>query len=222
MITGCLLFTAALFAQANPGMSTQTTREFTAVLDMGRSASEKQVSARSLSFEDSDDPTTNRASLSQHDPPRAARKAAEKAERLSKKGNHEEAAAEFRNALVIDPQYYEAANNLALELEVSGKGAEAETILRGLMQSAPEHVLAFVNLGTFLCQQHRYAEAEAVMLQAMKLHRFSFKTNFLLGAALIDQGKFTDEAKSELQYAQVKYPDAKALLDKWPAKPAAN
>jgi hypothetical protein len=116
VIAGGLLFTPTLFAQAPPDISGGAFNRFNG---MGRSASEQHVSARSLSFEDSDDPTTNRASLSPYDPPRAARKAAEKAERLSEKGDHEEAAAEFRNALAIDPQYYEAANDLALELEVS-------------------------------------------------------------------------------------------------------
>jgi tetratricopeptide (TPR) repeat protein len=178
--------------------------------------------SRSLSSEEADDPTIAGSNVPKHDPLPAARKAAEKAEHLSKKGRHEEAIALLRQALVSDPQYYEAANNLALELEAAGKADEAETLLRSLTKSAPEHVLAFSNLGTLLCQQHRYAEAEAVARQALERHKYSFKSNFLLGAALVDQGRWTDEAKIKLEYAQVKYAEAKALLDKWPVKAAAN
>lgn len=179
-------------------------------------ADSASVPWRSLSSEEGDDPTLG-AEIPAHEPPKAARKAAGKAEHLSKKGQHEEAIAEFRAALEIDPRYYEAENNLAVELEAVGKTEEAERTLRHLMDSAPEHILAFTNLATMLCQQHRYAEAEAVARQGLQRHRFSFKSNYLLGAALVDEGKWTDEAREKLQYAEVKYPEAKALLEKWPA-----
>src|ERR1017187_519730 len=104
----------------------------------------------------------------------------------------------------------------SLELNAAGKTDEAEQVFRRLMQSNPEHVLAFTNLATVLSGQKRYAEAEAVARQAMKLHKFSFKANFVLGTVLIDQGKWSDEAKITLQYAQVKYAEAKTLLDRWP------
>jgi hypothetical protein len=70
-----------------------------------------------------------------------------------------------------------------------------EQVLRRLMQSNPEHVLA-----TLLRGRHQYAEAEAVARQAMKLHKYSFKANLVLGTLLIDQGKWGDESKTTLQY----------------------
>jgi len=225
-ICGSLLLAPSLFSQAvigaqvRSGWDTERTRELDSLSEMGKS--EPASKARTLSVEEADDPTIAGRAIPKHDPVPAARKAAEKAEKLSKKGRHEEAAALFRNALGIDPKYYEAANNLALELEAVGKAGEAENVLRGLTKSAPEHVLAFTNLGTLLCQEHRYAEAETVARKALEHHRYSFKSNFLLGAALIDQGHWTDEAKIKLEYAQVKYVEAKALLDKWPVKAAAN
>ena len=219
------IFAPGLYAQV--GMSTQETREHTAVLEMGREqqqatkADSASVPWRSLSSEAADDPTLG-AEITAHDPPKAARKAAGKAEHLSKKGQHEEAIAAFRAALEIDPKYYEAENNLALELEAAGKPEEAEKALRHLMESSPEHILAFTNLATLLCQQNRYADAEAVARLGLKRHRFSFRSNYLLGAALVDEGKWTDEAREKLQYAEVKYPEAKALLEKWPAPVAHN
>ena len=221
---------SALFSQGSipsRGISTETTREYNAVMGMGhdQGAAAKAGSAsvpwRSLSSEAADDPTLG-AEISAHEPTKAARKAAGKAEHLSKKGDHEGAITEFRAALAIDPRYYEAENNLALELEAAGKAEEAEKTLRHLTESAPEHILAFTNLATLLCQQHRYAEAEAVARLGLTRHRFSFKSNYLLGAALVDEGKWTDEAREKLKYAEAKYPEAKALLEKWPANAAQN
>ena len=60
-------------------------------------------------------------------------------------------------------------------------------------------------------------QAEAVLRDGMKHHGYSFKTNYLLGAVLVNEGNWTGEAKTKLEYAQVKYPEAKALLAKWPA-----
>jgi tetratricopeptide (TPR) repeat protein len=231
VIFGSLLLASALYSQAatrahvQNGVENAHTRELGS-LSQGNQQTDKQGSAaipwRSLSSEEGDDPTIPATAIPKHAPQRTARKAAEKAERLSKKGCHEDAIAEFRSALDIDARYYEAENNLALELEAAGKAEDAEKTLRHLIQSAPEHVLGFTNLGALLCEQHRYVEAEAVARQALERHQFSFKANFLLGTVLVDQGKRTDEAKLKLQYAQVKYAQAKALLDRWPAPDMVN
>jgi hypothetical protein len=85
---------------------------------MGRTAVEKEGPVRSLSFEDADDPTTARSSCPHTIRSGRRAKAAAKAERLSKKSHHHEAVAEFRDSLALDPQYYEAANNRALELSL--------------------------------------------------------------------------------------------------------
>jgi tetratricopeptide (TPR) repeat protein len=217
VVSGSLLLARVLLPQ-NPGMTTQTTRALTAVLEMGRSTVGPERSSRSLNFEEGDDPTVVAHPVPPHEPLRAARKAAEKAEHLAKKKQHEDAIAEYREAVALDPLYFEAWNNLALELQATGKTDEAEQVFRRLLQSNPEHVLVFTNLAALLSSQKRYAEAEAVVRQAMKLHKYSFKANLVLGTVLIDQGKWSDEAKTTLQYARVRYPEATAMLDRWPAR----
>jgi len=213
---------AVIGAQVQIGISTERTRELNSLSELGSEKGDASKLARTLTFEETDDPTVGGKAIPKHDPAPAARKAAQKAEHLAKKGRHDEAVALFRQALEIDPQYYEAGNNLALELEAAGRAEEAEQTLRGLTKSAPEHVLAFTNLATLLRQQYRYGDAEGVMREALRRHPFSFKTNMLLGAALVDQGHYTEEARAKLEYAQVKYPAAKDLLSKWPVKAASN
>jgi tetratricopeptide (TPR) repeat protein len=153
IVSGCLLPTVTLPAQ-NPGMS-------------------GAGSSRSLKFEEDDAPTVVAHPVPPHEPLCAARKAAEEAERLAKEKRGEEAITKYREAVALDPLYFEAWNNLALELQAAGKTDEAEQVFRRLMQSNPEHVLVFTNLAALLSGQKRYAEAETVARRAMKLHSYS-------------------------------------------------
>jgi tetratricopeptide (TPR) repeat protein len=215
-VTSLSLLPAAVLPAQNRGMTTEQTRAMIAVTEMGHSSIGPD--SQSLKFEQADDPTIAAHAVARHEPLRAARKAAEKADRLAQKKQHDEAIAEYREAVAVDPLYFEAWNNLALELEAAGKTDEAEQMFRRLTQSNPEHVLAFTNLAALLSGQKRYADAEAVARQAMKLHSYSFKANLVLGGVLISEGKWSDEAKTKLEYALVRYPAAKALLEKWPEK----
>ena len=221
VISGGLLPAATLLAQ-NPGMSTQTTRALIGVTEMGHSTVGSAGPSQSLKFEEDDDPTVVAHPVTPHEPLRQARKAAEEAEHLAKKKRGEEAITKYRDAVALDPLYFEAWNNLALELQAVGKMDEAEQVFRRLVQSNPEHVLAFTNLAALLSGQKRYAEAEAVARQAMKLHSYSFKANYVLGSLIFSQGKWSNEAKTKLEYAQVRYVEAKKLLEHWPDKAAAN
>ncbi|MGO4884505.1 MAG: tetratricopeptide repeat protein [Bryobacteraceae bacterium] len=211
-----LLVTGWLAAQ-DRGMTTEQTRALTDTVEMGHPAA-----SRSAGFEEADDPMLAKHPVTPHEPSHAARKAADAAEHLSKKKKFDEAIAKYRGAVQLDPLYFEAWNNLALELEAAGQKEEAEQIYRRLMQSNPEHVLVFTNLAALLSGEKRYAEAEAVARQAMKLHNYSFKANLVLGSLLVSEGKWTDEAKDKLEYAQVRYPQAKEMLSKWPGKAAGN
>jgi tetratricopeptide (TPR) repeat protein len=220
VIPAGLLPSVALLAQIpNPGMTTQQTRLLTAVTEMGHTSVGSATPAESLTFEQGDDPTVAAHAAPPHEPTKAARKAAEKGERLAKKQKPEEAIAAYRESVALDPLYFEAWNNLALELSAAGQTDEAEKVFRRLMQSNPEHVAAFTNLAALLTSQKRYADAEAVARQAMKQHSYSFKANLVLATVLINEGRWSPEAKTKLEYAQVKYPQAKALLDRWPPSP---
>jgi len=141
-----LLVPDARAQSPNPGMSTQATRAMIAVSEMGRSTVGAEGSSRSLKFEEGDDPTVVAHPVPPHEPLRAARKVAEAAEHLAKKNEHQEAIAKYREAVALDPLYFEAWNNLALELQDAGTPNEAEQVFRRLMQSNPEHVLVFTNL----------------------------------------------------------------------------
>jgi len=183
----------------------------------GRLQGSGAQSSKGVGEELDDDPTISAAAIS-HEAPSAAKKAAERAARNASKGQHDKAIAEFQKALAIDPQYYEAENNLALEYRNAGQVDDSIRTLKHLIETAPTRVLAFNNLAALYCELKRYGEAEALERQAIRAHPFSFKANLLLATALIRQGRFTPEAKLDLQYAEAKYSEAKVMLDGWPAK----
>lgn len=168
-----------------------------------------------------DDPTLAADDI-QHEAPVAARKLAQHAEHDSKKQRHEKAIAEFKSALQIDPQYYEAANNLALEYFDAGQPDLAIETLRALTKTEPKHILAYDNLAIILCRVGRYPEAEGVATHAYTMHPFSYKAAYVFGAALVNQGKWTHDAKQALSYASERHPEAKVLLAKWPAQNAPS
>lgn len=180
------------------------------------SADQSRVPADS-SIETEDDPTLS-ADAYGHVPVIAARKAMERAERLSRKERHNEAIKELRRALAIDPQYYRAENDLAVELETTGDVEAAIATLERLTESAPDRALAFNTLAQIFWNLRRYSDMERVAGQAIKDHPFSFRANFLWGNALAQQGRWSPEAKHALSYAALKYPEAKTLLDQWPAQ----
>jgi Tfp pilus assembly protein PilF len=72
----------------------------------------------------------------------------------------------YREAVAINPLYFQAWSNLGLELKAIGKTDEAEQVMRRLVQSNPEHVLVFANLTSLLSDRKRYADAEAVACRA--------------------------------------------------------
>jgi tetratricopeptide (TPR) repeat protein len=220
LISGSLLLAQALYAQ-NAGIDIWKTKELLGVTEMGRSTV-GPLGPSMLTFEKEDDPTVAPHPVPLHEPLRAARKEADEAEHLAKKKRHQEAIARYRDAVAIDPLYFQAWNNLGLELKGVGKMDEAEQVMRRLVQSNPEHVLVFVNLTSLLSDEKRYPDAEAVARQGVKLHGYSFTANFVLGTLLVNQSKFSDEAKTKLQYAEVKYPEAKKLLEHWPDKAVTN
>ena len=212
-----ICFTGLLIhAQNSNDVINERARELDAVRRM-RNETRSVAKQSATALDTLDDDQIISAKYLEFDPPAQARKAAERAERLSRKGRHEEAIDGFRTALGLAPGYYEAENNLAIEYYISDKPDLAIETLKHLTHSVPNHVFVFNNLGTMLCQLHRYLEAEAVAREALKTHPYSFKAHFVLGSSLVSQGKRSLEARKDLEFASVTCPEANVILADWPA-----
>src|ERR1039458_4666827 len=103
----------SIIARVVAGITPATTRAMIEVSEMGRSTIKPESLAGSVAFEQGDDPTISAHPVTPHEPLPAARKAAEKAEHLAKRKQQEAAIAKYREAVALDPAYFQAWNNLA-------------------------------------------------------------------------------------------------------------
>jgi Tfp pilus assembly protein PilF len=74
---------------------------------------------------------------------------------------------EYKNALAEDPYDPEVNNDFGYYFIVRNDGEHAEPYLRLAVTKAPKDERAWVNLGTALCEQHRYNEAYGAFARVM-------------------------------------------------------
>jgi tetratricopeptide (TPR) repeat protein len=84
----------------------------------------------------------------------------------------------------------------ASALRRGGYAAEAETILKKLVQSNPDSVLVLSELGRIYLQTNRYAEAEAMLMKAQTLSPKNAERLCHIGEAQLGQGKGADAAST--------------------------
>ena len=112
----------------------------------------------------------------------------------------EEAIAEYRKAIEIDPRYAAAHNNLGIGLRVQGKTEEAIAEYRKAIDLDPRYAAAHYNLGNALGVQGKTEEAIAEYRKAIDLDPRDAAAHYNLGSALDDQHK-TEEAIAEYRKA---------------------
>jgi len=138
-----------------------------------------------------------------------------KAKMLAQQGDHLGAIKAFEKVLDKDPLFSDARNDLAVELIVAGQEDRAIGELQHLLQLDPSFVLGYTNLGVILCQQKRYAEAEAALRRALVGNPYSAKANLLFALALKGQGRQGAETRNALETAAKSLPVASKLLKQW-------
>jgi serine/threonine protein kinase/tetratricopeptide (TPR) repeat protein len=111
----------------------------------------------------------------------------------------EAAAAQFREAIRLRPDFPQAHALLGLVLEGQGKHAEAEAQLREALRLRPDFPDAHYGLGITLNNQGKHAEAEVEVREALRLRAHFPDAHYNLGNALQGQGK---NAEAESEYRQ--------------------
>ncbi len=133
----------------------------------------------------------------------------------SRQGQHAHAIKLFEKALRIDPLLADARNDLAVELIVTGETNRAIDQLRQLIQADPHFMMGYTNLAAMLCDQQKYADAEAVLRRALSVNPTSAKASLLLAIALYGEGKRGAETRDALGSAAKSIPGAGKLLKEW-------
>jgi len=104
----------------------------------------------------------------------------------------------LQSAVQKNPDSAFHSNFLALCLDQTGKGKEAEEFYLRALKSDPEHVSALINLASLMARQRRLDEAVPLFKRALSRDPTSLEARVGLGAALSLQGHH-DEAVATLE-----------------------
>jgi eukaryotic-like serine/threonine-protein kinase len=122
-------------------------------------------------------------------------------------GKLEQAIFEYRNALRIKPDLFEAHVNLGLVVLDQGKLDEAVEQFRAALRLRPDLADLHLNLGAVLHSQRKLDEANDEFRTALRLEPGFWKAHCNLGNLLKDQGK-PDEAIAEYRESLRLKPDS--------------
>ena len=139
---------------------------------------------------------------------------------LDARGNHDEAAAEYRKALDIKPDYADARNDLGISLDKLGKSDEAilqyrEAIVQYQKDPRinPAYPMALNNLGVALLGKGDINEAVAQFQKALEIMPNHPQIRLNLGMALARQGDA--EALNKLGAALFAKGDMEAAIEQY-------
>jgi tetratricopeptide (TPR) repeat protein len=138
--------------------------------------------------------------------PGAAEAAINRGIELAEQGKHDEAIAQFREAVRIDPDDADARHRLAITLADQGKLDEAVAEYRAAIRIQPDLAESHYNLGLALYLRGDLDQATVEYRAAIRLNPEFTAAHYEFGKALALQGKL-DEATAEFREAIRIQPD---------------
>jgi Flp pilus assembly protein TadD len=147
-----------------------------------------------------------------HKHSKAAGKAFNQGVRAWNKGQSEEALRYFSEAVRLDPDYVEALTDLGAVYAKTGGAEKALEQYEQALALEPNLAAVLSNKAATLVMLSRWEEAEQAARRALQLDPESIDANFMLGIALMKQGKIRAETATHLAIAAKKYPRARAYL----------
>ncbi len=108
--------------------------------------------------------------------------------RLAEQGRIDEAIANFRQALQLQPTLAEAHNNLGNALQTQGQSRLAIKHLREAVRLKPDYPEAWNNLGIILSRRRKLAEAAQAFQHAIELRPGYAQAHCGYGLTLLDRG----------------------------------
>jgi len=133
---------------------------------------------------------------------------------LAGKGRHQEAVAEWRRALAMEPGNAKAHTNLGISLSRLGASNEAIAELRKAVELKPDYPEARNNLGVALVQTGRFSEAVPHFVKYLEFYPLSGEVHFNLAEALYQRGSTADAVRiARRALALATEQENQALLD---------
>jgi len=150
-----------------------------------------------------------------HKAPKEARRAFERGGKFDRSGDHRRAASEYEKAIIRDPEFADAHNQLGVEYAELGRNGDAGMEIRRSLALDPGSWSAHYNLALVLFQAQDIVGAEKSARQALDLSRSNAKVHLFLGLLLVYRMEKSDGIQ-HLQYAARTMPIAKRILEELP------
>jgi tetratricopeptide (TPR) repeat protein len=157
-----------------------------------------------------------------HKPSKSARNEYDRGVRAQQKGQYIEAIRHFTEAVRLDPNYVEAEADLGMLYSISGRPEAAIEVFDRALAIEPNWALLSGVKASALVMLSRWEEAEQSARRALKLNPRSIESSYMLGLALLMQGKITPETARSLEMAASQYPKAREHLAEVQAKLASH
>jgi tetratricopeptide (TPR) repeat protein len=146
-----------------------------------------------------------------HTPSKAAAKALKQGVQAWDKGQYDQALRYLTEAVRLDPDSVEALTDLGAVYARKGRAEEA--LKQYELALALEHLAAvYSNQAAALVMLIRGEEAEQAARRALQLDPGFIDADYMLGIAMMMQGKITSETAEHLAIAAKKHPRARAYL----------
>ena len=125
----------------------------------------------------------------------------------------------FRQAVELDPRYWQAQNNFGYASLLLGKRTEAEAAFQKAVAIDPLNAIGHINVGICAIAGDNYQLAEASARKALRLRPGMAEAKALLGMAEAGRGRWTPQVRHLLEEARSTVPEVETLLRKWPSSP---
>ncbi|HTS28547.1 MAG TPA: tetratricopeptide repeat protein [Bryobacteraceae bacterium] len=147
-----------------------------------------------------------------HRPNRHALEAARKAQEFSRAGASERAAAQWKKAVELDPEFSEAHGNLGVQYARLDRPADAIEEFRKAVALDPYTPHHQSNLAVALAQSGRLDEAETWARRAVRLEPANPGGHYVLGCVLAARSSTIAEGIHELRIAAARIPRVHRFL----------
>jgi Flp pilus assembly protein TadD len=147
-----------------------------------------------------------------HKPSKAAVQAFNRGVRALDKGQYDQALRYLTEAVRLDPDYVEARVDLGAAYAKTGLPEQALGQYEQAFKLEPNVPVLHSNKAAALVMLGRGEEAEQAARRAVQLDPKSIDANYMLGIAMMMQGKITPETAARLAMAVKKHPRSRAFL----------
>ncbi|HVN77375.1 MAG TPA: hypothetical protein VMW38_00085 [Terriglobia bacterium] len=144
--------------------------------------------------------------------PRRAVHELELSEKANLSGDWRGSVTHLEKVLAIDPQYWPAHDKLGRLYLILHEYDRAVGEFKRASASEPLSAKPLNHLGATLFLMARYSEVETVARAALEVDPAQTETRYILGCALVAQGRFTTEAEEQLRLSASQIPNARLVL----------